>query len=114
MKIMSQTDITDKLTANIKALYPLAQAADEQLENLTKEKKGQFASVFKEDTPFKAKANRFLPYMEEVAYELLELPVREPVEFKAELQIILNKMNLLNSVLSGFHNIQDTAEAKSE
>lgn len=84
----------------------MAQAADEQLEELTKEKKGQFGSVFKQDTPFKAKANRFLPYMEEVAYELLELPAKEPAEFKAELQIILNKMHLLNQVLDGFHNIK--------
>ena len=113
MNIMSQTDITDKLTANIKALYPLAQAADEQLETLTKEKKGQFASVFKEESPFKAKANRFLPYMEEVAYELLELPAREPSEFKAELHVILNKMSLLNNVLNAFHNIQDAPVEKN-
>ncbi len=99
--------VVEKLTANLKTLYPLAQRADEELEILRKQNKGKFQAVFHQDSPFETQANSFLPYMVEVAGELSALLTVSDAEYKSRLKALLHRVQLLNGVLTQFHAITD-------
>ena len=105
--------IVDKLTDNLKLLYPLAQRADEELEMLSKQNKGKFSAVFQDDSPFTAKSDRFLPYMVEAANELATLLKISDEQFKPALQALMQKIQLLHQVLQKFHAITDEEAAQA-
>ncbi len=99
--------VVEKLTTNLKTLYPLAQRADEELDILRKQNKGKFQAVFHQDSPFETKADSFLPYMVEVAGELSALMSVADAEYKSKLKVLMHKVQLLNGVLAQFHAITD-------
>lgn len=107
---MSQPDknqlIQDKLNLSLKEIYPLAQKADEQLERLKSEKKGNFSAIFQTDSGFQAQSNRFLPYLIELSEDVRKLPDSESSEFADTLQVTLGKIKEMHLILNRFHAIQ--------
>lgn len=105
--------VVEKLTGNLKSLYPLAQRADEELDILRKQNKGKFVAIFQTDSPFSAEADRFLPYMVEVANELGALLTVDDAVYVTKLQSLMQKVQLLNSVLVQFHALADEEQPQS-
>ncbi len=106
--------VLNKLTDNLKAMYPVAQQADEQLELLKKENKGRFSAIFPKDAVFQAHSDRFLPYMVEVAEELTELgKVEDNRAYTQALNTLLFKIRHMNEVLTQFHAIKDAPQGGS-
>ena len=97
--------IQEKLNNNLKDIYPLAQKADEQLEQLKKEDKGKFAAIFQQDSGFGARANRFLPYLIELSEEVQALPEQPEAELPLQLQKLVGKIQLMHKVLGQLHAI---------
>ncbi|CAM3787533.1 hypothetical protein [Parendozoicomonas haliclonae] len=105
--------VVDKLTDNMKQLYPLAQRADEELEMLKKQNKGKFSAIFQTGSPFAAESDRFLPYMVEAANELTALLKIDDEDFKPQLQELMQKIQLLHQVLQKFHAVTDEEAAQA-
>ena len=111
---MSQTDKTkvlqEKLNLNLREIYPLAQKADEQLEQLKIAEKGKFSAIFQPDAGFKAQSNRFLPYLIELSDDVKKLADSAqdglPAELQGELQSILGKIQKMLLILNRFHAIK--------
>ncbi|OED51019.1 hypothetical protein ACH42_00185 [Endozoicomonas sp. (ex Bugula neritina AB1)] len=95
--------IQDKLNLSLKEIYPLAQKADEQLEQLKEEEKGKFSAIFQPDSGFKAQSNRFLPYLIELSEEVRALSDTEADGFSGALQILLGKIKKMHLILNRFH-----------
>lgn len=102
--INTQT-IQEKLNNNLKDIYPLAQKADEQLEQLKEEDKGRFAAIFQQDSGFEARANRFLPYLIELSEDIQALPELPEADLPKQLQKLVTKIQLMHKVLAQFHTI---------
>ncbi|WOG26208.1 hypothetical protein [Endozoicomonas sp. 8E] len=100
-------EIQAKLTLTLKDIYTLALNADEQLEILQKEEKGNFSAIFQKDSGFSASANRFLPYLIELNDEIESLPIMEPENQRAKIEGIMKKMRMMHEVLARFHSIKD-------
>lgn len=98
--------IQEKLNDNLKDIYPLAQKADEQLEQLKEENKGKFAAIFQQDSGFSARSDRFLPYLIEISEGVQELKECEQNQLSVELQQLLGKIQLMHQVLAKFHSIK--------
>ena len=103
--------VVSKITDSLKALYPLAQSADEQLEMLKKQNKGKFSAIFLKGSPFAAESDRFLPYMVEVANELTELVKVDDKHYLENLNQLMHKVQLMHEVLTKFHSIKDDEKA---
>ena len=99
--------VIEKITGNLKALYPLAQAADEQLDILKKQNKGKFTAIFQKDSVFTAHSDRFLPYMVEVAEQLASLRKLDGNSYNQQLKELLYKIQQMHQVLQQFHAIKD-------
>ena len=109
--IMVQTDkksqIQEKLNLALKEIYPMAQKADEQLERLKQDNKGQFSAIFPKGSLFSASANRFLPYLIEVSEDVQSLPEAQSTEqLRQEVQTILGKTQHMYQLLNRFHSIR--------
>lgn len=105
--------VVNKITDSLKALYPLAQSADEQLDILKKQNKGKFSVIFPKDTLFTAESDRFLPYMVEIANELTALlKVKNDVYVEC-LTRLMRKIHLMHDVLEKFHMIKDDEKAEA-
>ena len=105
--------VVNKITDSLKALYPLAQSADEQLEILKKQNKGKFSAIFPKDSLFTAESDRFLPYMVEVANELTELLKVENDVYVERLTTLMHKVHLMHDVLGKFHMIKDDEKTEA-
>ncbi|MTI12775.1 prephenate dehydrogenase [Sansalvadorimonas verongulae] len=103
--------VVNKITDSLKALYPLAQSADEQLDMLKKQNKGKFSAIFLKGSPFTAESDRFLPYMVEVAHELAELAKVDDKLYVKHLNQLMHKVQLMHEVLTKFHSIKDEEKA---
>ena len=80
-------------------LYQRAIDADKALDAFSKNGQGKFESVFKASAHFKISANRFQPYVLEVAEKLSRL---EASFDTAEVAPILHQMQLLTETLEAF------------
>ena len=97
--------VQEKLNNNLKDIYPLAQKADEQLEQLKEENKGKFAAIFQQDSGFTARSNRFLPYLIELSEEIQALPECPTSDLQQQLQSLAARIQLMHKVLGKFHAI---------
>ena len=98
--------LQDKLNLSLKEIYPLAQAADEQLDALVQEEKGQFSSIFQVNSGFKTTAKRFLPYLVELSEDVKKLPDPQSNQFTKELRRILGNIKQMQLILERFHSIK--------
>ena len=99
---MSKEHVLEQLQENVKIIYHKAVDADKQLELLRQQKKAGFAQIFSADTAFKNHSNTFLPYVEELAADLLEIQTDNEEHYKTLLPAIVVKIELLLKMLNAF------------
>ena len=66
-------NLINSLESNLKELYRKAIDADGQINELKKQGHGKFSAIFAESELFLIKADKFMPYLEETAEEILQL-----------------------------------------
>ena len=91
--------INQHLIDNISIILKKSLAADATLLDLRAKDKAKFQAVFKEDAGFKAKADTFQPYVEEVADELL---IWQKSQDQTQLIALVKKIELLLKTLANF------------
>ena len=96
-----------ELENNLKELYRKAIDADAQINELKKQGHGKFHSIFKDSNLFSAESNKFMPYLEETAEDILNLKNSElPLEQnKPAIEQVVKKLHLLHTNLSGFSQL---------
>jgi primosomal protein N'' len=97
-------NIINSLEENLKELYRKAIDADKTIDALKKQNKGKFGKIFKEDVGFTASANKFMPYLEEVAEQILALKESNKTAAmqQSDLENIVKKLHLLHTTLAEF------------
>ncbi|MFY0641773.1 MAG: hypothetical protein JXR16_12055 [Bermanella sp.] len=104
---MPDNVLHQRIEEALKAIVPFALQADEILEGLSQENKAKFKAIFPDNSPFKTAGNRFLPYMEELDEDFKSLPEMNDPAFEALLTDIVKKMEVIQIVLQGFHQLRD-------
>ena len=97
-------NLISSLEQNLKELYRKAIDADSHINELKKQGHGKFEAVFKDDKLFTTKADKFMPYLEETAEQILELKSKdlsEPAN-QEQLETVVKKLHLLHTTLSEF------------
>jgi hypothetical protein len=107
--------IHQRIEEALKIMVPFAIQADEVLEQLKQEQKGNFSAIFPKHSLFKTVDTRFLPYMEELDTDLKLLPVdmQDPA-FEPLLTDLMKKLETMQQVLNSFHELREYDEDKSE
>jgi len=96
-----------ELENNLKELYRKAIDADAKINELKKQGHGKFSSIFKDSNLFSVDANKFMPYLEETAEDILNLKNSEQdlENNKAAIEKIVKKLHLLHTNLSSFAQV---------
>jgi hypothetical protein len=111
--------IHQRIEEALKIMVPFAIQADEVLEQLKQEQKGNFSAIFPKQSLFKTVDIRFLPYMEELDADLKVLPtdVQDPA-FEPLLTDLMKKLETMQKVLNSFHELreydEDSTKEKTE
>lgn len=92
----------EKLAENMQLIYRKAIDADDSLAKLQQGGKGKFNHVFADNAGFSVQSKRFMPYVKEVANQVVELENAAPETLELELATIVKKMELLLTTLSQF------------
>ena len=97
----------NSLENNLKELYRKAMDADSQLNELKKQGHAKFETVFKDSQLFTAKADKFMPYLEEVAEQILNIKNAEKTvtEQQQEIETVVKKLHLLHTTLANFKGV---------
>ena len=114
---MTNQQLHEQLTAQLKSFYHPAIEADEFLTLLSKRKVGKFSAIFAADSGFRANANRFLPYMEELVEDQQALPKTDEAGFETAITALLAKFQQMHTVLTQFSSQlkqQASEEAESD
>ena len=101
--------IHQQLQDTIQSLYRKAVDADQALDRLQQDKKGKFAAIFAQDSPFTSSAKRFGPYVEEIAMDWQELKAMSEKDAKDALPSLVKKIELALVTITQF---QQTLSAK--
>lgn len=99
---MTNEQLHEQLTAQLKNFYHPAIEADEFLTLLSQRKIGKFSAIFAADSGFKADSNRFLPYMEELVADQQALPKTDEEGFDLAIAAFLGKLQQMHNVLGQF------------
>lgn len=92
----------EKLTENMQVIYRKAVDADQSLANIQKSGKGKFNYVFTQDAGFNVSSKRFMPYVEELASDIVQLQGSEKESLEKALPLIVKKMELMLTTLGQF------------
>lgn len=97
-------NLITSLEDNLKELYRKAIDADEKLNELKKQGHGKFENIFTKEQNFTVEASKFMPYLEEVAEQILAVKNAggEAEKHQAELQDIVKKIHALHNTLGNF------------
>ena len=97
-------NLISSLEQNLKELYRKAIDADTHINELKKQGHGKFEAIFKDDTLFTAKADKFMPYLEETAEQILTLKNSEdPAQAQqTQIETIVKKLHLLHQTIANF------------
>lgn len=100
--------IHQRIEETLKIMVPFALQADEILNELSKEQKGNFSAIFPKHSLFKTVAIRFLPYMEELDQDFKNLPtdLQDPA-FEPLLTELMKKLETTQQVLNSFHELRE-------
>jgi hypothetical protein len=90
----------EKLAENMQLIYRKAIDADGTLAKLQQNGKGKFNNVFTEDAGFSVQSKRFMPYVKELANQIVVLEKASAEDLQNELPDIVKKMELLLSTLN--------------
>ncbi len=99
---MTNEELHAKLTEQLKSFYHPAMEADEFLAAISKNKMGKFSAIFAEESGFRVKANRFLPYMEELVEDQQALPQPGEAGFDDAISQLIYKFQQMHQVLTQF------------
>lgn len=95
-------NVLDKLTENMQLIYRKALDADKSLTKLQQMGQGKFNNIFADDSGFKVKGKRFMPYVEELAGDIAKLADADQSELQESLPSIVKRMELLLATLVQF------------
>jgi hypothetical protein len=103
--------IHQRIEEALKIMVPFSIQADEALDQLKQDQKANFSAIFPKHSLFKTVDTRFLPYMEELDNDLLNLPqdMQDPA-FEPLLTDILKKLETTQQVLNSFHELREYDE----
>ncbi|WP_417345169.1 prephenate dehydrogenase [Ferrimonas sp.] len=103
---MSYNQVIAQFKATFQQAYRQVVDADAMLEQLRQEGHGKFESVFPEGQGFTTRANRFMPYLEEVVGEFDQFEAAPSAE---KLPSLVQKLELLLSTLTQFRESMKAA-----
>lgn len=97
-------NLINSLEDNLKELYRKAVDADNQINELKKQGHGKFTSIFPDQKLFEINANKFMPYLEHTAEQILKLKESNATaeESQQEIEAIVKKLHLLHTTLAEF------------
>lgn len=106
--------IHQRIEDALKVMVPFASQADDILNALKQENKGNFSAIFPKHSLFRTVALRFLPYMEELDQDLKALPtdMQDPA-FEPLLTDLMKKLETTQQVLNSFHELRDYDEVET-
>ncbi|MFM2484853.1 hypothetical protein [Celerinatantimonas yamalensis] len=100
---MNQQNVIEQLQVNIKAIYHKAVDADRIINEQQADGLGQFDKIFVDNSPFTSESDHFLPYVEELANDLLALQDSDnEAQFIAILEPLVVKIELAHKTLASF------------
>ncbi|MFM2477903.1 hypothetical protein [Celerinatantimonas sp. MCCC 1A17872] len=103
---MNQEKVIEQLKVNIKAIYHKAVDADKVISAQQADGLGQFDKIFVDNSPFSTESDHFLPYVEELANDLLRLQQSEDEQsFKTVLEALVVKIELAHKTLASFKQL---------
>ena len=100
-------NLISSLEQNLKELYRKAIDADSHINELKKQGHGKFEAIFKDDRLFTTKADKFMPYLEETAEQILTLKNSElGVEAQqADIELVVKKLHMLHQTIGNFKGV---------
>lgn len=100
-------NLISSLEQNLKELYRKAIDADSQINELKKQGHGKFDAIFKDSKLFVVKADKFMPYLEETAEQILNLKNSEQdaQNQQPEIELIVKKLHLLHQTIGNFKGV---------
>ncbi|GAA5191506.1 prephenate dehydrogenase [Ferrimonas gelatinilytica] len=100
---MSFDTIIEQYRSSLQTAYRQAVDADSLLEQLQSEGQGKFATIFRDDAGFQSRANRFTPYVQELAERLQAFEQQPDPEalpkMVKQLELLLTTLNQLRQKL---------------
>jgi primosomal protein N'' len=102
---MDKTKLIEQIQQNLKDIYHKAIDADTVIQQQQEQGKAKYTELFK-DSLFKAKDQQFLPYVEELASDLVLLQESQDDEhFVTQLKVIVAKLEQIHSLLADFKQL---------
>lgn len=97
-------NLIDSLENNLKDLYRKAVDADNMINELKKQGHGKFSAIFPEQQLFDIKADKFMPYLEHTAEEILKLKESQgsAQQNQQQIELIVKKLHMLHTTLADF------------
>ena len=92
----------EKLTENMQIIYRKAVDADKFLTSIQQSGQGKYNYVFSEEAGFEVKSKRFMPYVEELAADIVQLQSEDNQSMEQSLPLIVKKMEQLLTTLTQF------------
>ncbi|MBT0585348.1 hypothetical protein [Alteromonas oceanisediminis] len=97
-----------QLTENLQLIYRKAIDADKAIDDLQRQGKGKFTTIFDADSGFTTRAKRFSPYMEELAVDIQDLKALPQDELPTALPPVVKKIELMFVTLNDFKAVVKT------
>lgn len=100
-------NLINSLEDNLKDLYRKAVDADNQINELKKQGHGKFSAIFAEQNLFEIKADKFMPYLEHTAEQILKLKesTGSAEQNQQQIELIVKKLHLLHTTLADFKQV---------
>lgn len=97
--------LINSLEENLKDLYRKAIDADEKINQLKKQGQGKFEAIFNKQQGFNTSANKFMPYLEEVAESILVIKQSDTSveQQKEQLEVVVKQLHLLHLTIANFN-----------
>lgn len=99
---MPHSQLFTALQENIRLIYRQSIDADKQINELRQQEMAKFSAIFDETQGFVTKANRFTPYAEELAKELIEIKEAANEQVPALLTPLVAKIEIQLQLLQVF------------
>ncbi|WP_026959523.1 MULTISPECIES: hypothetical protein [Aliagarivorans] len=103
---MDTQQVIKQIQTNLKEIYHKAVDADRVLKQLSEQGHGKFNALFDEESLFKTHEREFLPYVEELASDLVLLEECEDEEhFVSQLKQTVAKLEQMHLLLAQFKDV---------
>lgn len=100
---MDQQKVITQIQLNLKEIYHRSIDADQKLKEFKSEGLAQFDALFSNEQLFKQHHTSFLPYVEELASDLVLLQeATDEDHFVSQLKLLMTKLEAMNLLLVSF------------